>query len=79
MNMLLIKTIFVGFMVYEIPRVSVFGHCPYSVTLLYYDFFKSDCSSIYYKKKVCNCNYINYIFFEYRAQLWYTTRILGVL
>ena len=23
---------FVGFMVSEIPRVSVFGHCPYSVT-----------------------------------------------
>ena len=32
MNILLIKIFFVGFMVSEIPRVSVFGHCPYSVT-----------------------------------------------
>ena len=34
MNILLIK-IFVVFMVSEIPRVSVFGHCPYSVTFPY--------------------------------------------
>ena len=27
MNMLFIKQIFVGFMISEIPRVSVFGHC----------------------------------------------------
>ena len=27
MNMLLINIFFVGFMVSEIPRVSVFGHC----------------------------------------------------
>ena len=26
---------FVEFMVYEIQRVSVFGHCPYSVTFPY--------------------------------------------
>ena len=32
MNILFIKYICVGFMVSEIPRVSVFGHCPYSVT-----------------------------------------------
>ena len=32
MNMLFIKYFFVGFMVSEIPRVSVFGYCPYSVT-----------------------------------------------
>ena len=31
MNILLITNFFVGFMVSEIPRVSVFGHCPYSV------------------------------------------------
>ena len=38
MNILFIKHFFVGFMVSEIPRVSVFGHCPYSVTLpsIYY-------------------------------------------
>ena len=32
MNILLITIFFVGFMVSEIPRVSVFGHCPYYVT-----------------------------------------------
>ena len=35
MNMLFIKNVVVGFMVSEIPRVSVFGHCPYSVTFPY--------------------------------------------
>ena len=35
MNILLIKHFFVGFMVSEIPRVSVFRHCPYSVTFPY--------------------------------------------
>ena len=35
MNILFIKHFFVGFMVSEIPRVSLFGHCPYSVTLPY--------------------------------------------
>ena len=32
MNILLIKHFVVGFLVSEIQRVSVFGHCPYSVT-----------------------------------------------
>ena len=31
MNILFNTHFFVGFMVSEIPRVSVFGHCPYSV------------------------------------------------
>ena len=35
MNILFIKHFFVGFMVSDILRVSVFGHCPYSVTLSY--------------------------------------------
>ena len=35
MNILLIKHFFVGCMVSKIPRVSVFGHCPYSVTFPY--------------------------------------------
>ena len=35
MNSLFIQHFFVGFMVSEIPRVSVFGHCPYSVTFPY--------------------------------------------
>ena len=30
MNILLIKHFVLGFMVSEIPRVSVFGHCPYT-------------------------------------------------
>ena len=34
MNIVLIKHIFVGFMVSEIPRVSIFWHCP--VTFPYY-------------------------------------------
>ena len=32
MNILFIKYFFVGFMVSEIPRVSVYGHCRYTVT-----------------------------------------------
>ena len=35
MNVLSIKHFFVGFMVTEILRVSVFGQCPYSVTFPY--------------------------------------------
>ena len=35
MNILFIKYFCVGFMVSEIPRVSVFGHFPYSVTFPY--------------------------------------------
>ena len=33
MNILFIKHFFVGFIVSEIPRVSVFGHCPYYVNV----------------------------------------------
>ena len=36
MNILLIKNLFVGFIVSEIPKLSVFGHCPISVTFPYY-------------------------------------------
>ena len=32
MNILFTNHFIVGFMVSEIPRLSVFGHCPYSVT-----------------------------------------------
>ena len=35
MNILYIKNVCVGFMVFEIPRVSIFGHYPYSVTFPY--------------------------------------------
>ena len=40
MNILLINIFFVGFMVSEIPRVTVFGHCPYSVTFPYIYIYK---------------------------------------
>ena len=36
MIILFIKHFIVGFMVSEIPRVSVFGPCPYSITFPYY-------------------------------------------
>ena len=36
MNILLIKHFFVGCIVSEIPRVSVFGYFPYSVTFPYF-------------------------------------------
>ena len=39
MNILFITIFFVGFMVSEIPRVSVFGNCPFSVTFPYYYIF----------------------------------------
>ena len=35
MNILFIKHFVVGFVLSEIPRVTVFGHCPYSVTFPY--------------------------------------------
>ena len=35
MNILFIINFVVGFIVSEIPRVSVFGHCPYSLTFPY--------------------------------------------
>ena len=38
MNILFITIFFVGFMVSEIPRLTVFGHCPCSVTFPYIEF-----------------------------------------
>ena len=35
MNILVITNFFLRFVVSEIPRVSVFGHSPYSVTFSY--------------------------------------------
>ena len=35
MNILLIQHFFIGFVVSKIPRVSVFGYFPYSVTFPY--------------------------------------------
>ena len=42
MNILFIKHFFVGFMVSEIQKVSVFGYCPYSVTFPYKEMLKGD-------------------------------------
>ena len=50
MNILFINNMFVGFMVSDIPRVSVFGHCPYSVT------FPCD---------LCRCNTRTFVHVKY--------------
>ena len=42
MNILFINIFFVGFILSEIPRVSVLGHCPYSVTFLYMKIYSSN-------------------------------------
>ena len=44
MNILFIKHFFLGFIVYEIPRVSVFGHCPYLVTFPYKETMYINCT-----------------------------------
>ena len=43
MNILFIKHFLVGFMVADIPRVSVFGHCQYSITLPYRGLYRGLC------------------------------------
>ena len=48
MNILLIKHFLVGCMVSEIPRVSVFGHCHYSVTLPCVLYVHCTTCSLYY-------------------------------
>ena len=40
MNILFITHFFVGFIVSDIYRVSIFGHCPYSVTFPYNNLHK---------------------------------------
>ena len=52
MNILFIKHFFVGFIVSEIPRVSVFGHCPYSVTFPYIY------SKYIYNQNIIKCSFI---------------------
>ena len=60
MNILLIKHFCVGFMVSEIPRVSVFGHCPYSVTFPYIvymqRFFQGFAKSLLYQNDIVYVN-----------------------
>ena len=46
MNILFFNIFFVGFIVSEIPRMSVFGHCPYSTTSPY---INNICFKTYFK------------------------------
>ena len=48
MNILFIKHFFVGFMVSEIPRVSVFGYFPLHIFLIYYTILVQDITLVYY-------------------------------
>ena len=54
MNILLIKHFFVGFMVSEIPTLSVFGHFPYSVTFPYIYIY-------IYAQTTSGTNYIHHV------------------
>ena len=56
MNILFNTNFFVGFMVFEIPRVSVFGHCPYSVTFPYMRKYVFNACIINFKSKIKNKN-----------------------
>ena len=63
MNILLMKHFVVGFMVSEIPRVSVFGHCPYSITFPYTYFSINP-----YDNTTVHCIFIKFqILFNYLA------------
>ena len=61
MNILFIKHFFVGFMISEIPRVSVsvFGDCPYSVIFPY----------IYIYIYLVNMSYYYYLYFIFSADV----------
>ena len=60
MNILFITNCCVGFMVSDIPRVSIFGHCPYSVTFPYtYKIYKNTQNMIY----KMNLKYYNFVIF----------------
>ena len=64
MNILFNTIFFVGFMVSEIPSVSVFGHSPYSVTFPYRILYILDTfiMYLYLLRKYCICNCIYYDF-----------------
>ena len=77
MNILFINIFFVGFMVSEIPQVSVFGHCPYSVTFpyIYSKAFPKERYNTYAKS--CNSNlYTKYPGATYSGLLLGTMRCL---
>ena len=66
MKILFINIFFVGFMVSEIPRVSVFGHCPYSVTFPYLQIYRQ----LYWSNSTRSpCNNLNArVSLEHRVQ-----------
>ena len=65
MNMLFIKHFVVGFMVSEIPRVSLFGHCPYSVT------FPCVCMRTYIYIYICEyVIHTMYVYIIYRVWVY---------
>ena len=70
MNILLIKHFFVGFMVYEIYRVSVFGHSPYSVTFPHHTLYSMTCiSKIFPEKIIKTSRFYFYIKHKQRSPL----------
>ena len=69
MNILFIKHFCVGFMVSEILRVSVFGHCPYSGTFPYtimFHWVTCQLDRIRYKH-VFKIYYIRIQYFKYNS------------
>ena len=90
MNILFIKHFFVGFMVSEIPRVSVFGHCPYSVTFPYTIFYSKDFFKLFHNCGPEHFN-LNINFIEFCNKItqvtqsgsnlvhtWFTNKILVI-
>ena len=88
MNILFIKYVFVGFMVSEIPRMSEFGHCPYSVTFPYKIFNKlchpiilnhftltSKKSNRDFIQPYFKYNYMNTTLITFGPRLWYDLSI----
>ena len=81
MNILFITILFVGFMVSEIQRVSVFGHCPYSVTFPYryrvmatsllYNYSLYSLQSFVTQLNVYNCNHQFIIITNYKYYINY--------
>ena len=61
MNILFITHFFIGFMVSEIPRVSVIAYCPYSVTFSY------PCSVSFFYQMVIYFFIILEYFYQYKV------------
>ena len=68
MNILFTNIFFVGFMVFEIPRVSIFGHSPYSVTFLYVLYHVNNIFLVLWKPFIPSRN-LDYVFTYNRMAL----------